>query len=74
MGLIYCILSSSVSGIDLPLLEGEQWDDRGKKDTTIHVIFCIFNLIFDFYDVMLKCEKMSCQDVGISQLVGASPI
>ena len=37
---------------DLPIQYGDEWDDQGKKETIIHVFFCIFNFIFDFYDVM----------------------
>ena len=54
---------------DLPLLEGYQQDDRGKKHITIHVFCFLFHISFFYqYDVMLRHTKMFCTDIGPSRL------
>ena len=36
----------------LPLLEGDEWDDQGKKDIIHHVFN--FSILFHFYFVRLR--------------------
>ena len=47
----------------LPLPKGEEWDDRGKKDTIHHVFN--FLILSRFYFVTLRqVKKMAYADIG----------
>ena len=53
---------------ELPLPQGEEWDDQGKKDTIHHVFN--FSILFNFYFVILRHVKMFYADVGPVRLAG----
>ena len=56
----------------LPLPKGEEWDERGKKDTIHHVFK--FSILFNFYFIMLRQVKMVYADIGPVRLARMSPI